>query len=630
MPTIDEALQFGWKQHQSGNVRGAEDIYRQVLAVAPRNENAWCFLGMACHDQGRYEEAGTAYREALRIKPNFPVALSNFGNTLKQQGRLDEAEASCREALKFKPDYSTAYNNLGVVLVAQGRLEEAAATFEKSLSFVPTDVVAQANLGAALVRQGRFDEGTEIAQRALKINPNYAEAHKNQAIVWLLLGNFERGWPEYEWRWRCPGSALPNVTGPRWDGSPLQGRTILLHWEQGLGDTIQFVRYARIFQCQGARVIVCCQKPLQQLLRWCDGIDELVPAGNPLPRYDVWSPLLSVPYALQTTVATIPSESGYIQPDSELVDKWRNRLADCQGLRVGIAWQGSPDFHADKQRSFALRFFEQVAQVPGVRLISLQKGLGTEQLADVRDRFEVLDFGDELDATGPFLDTAAVMQCLDLVISADTSIAHLSAAMDVPTWLPLCLSPDWRWLLDREDSPWYPAVRLFRQSALGQWDDVFQRIAAAIRTLPPRSTATVHSTRRKQMQTSQTISIEVAPGELIDKITILEIKSERMSDPEKLANVRTELATLVACRDCSLDSSPELAELSVELKQINESLWEIEDQIRDCERHQDFGAKFIELARSVYKSNDRRAAVKRKINTLLGSQLIEEKSYSEY
>jgi Flp pilus assembly protein TadD len=350
MPTVDEALQIGWKQHQAGNVRGAEDIYRQVLAVAPGNENAWCFLGMACHDQGRYDEAATAYREAIRLKPNFPVALSNFGNTLKQQGKLSEAEASCREALRYKPDYSTAYNNLGVVLVAQGRLEAAAATFEKSLSLMPNDAVAQANLGAALVRQGKFNEGTEISQRALRINPNYAEAHKNLAIVWLLLGDFQRGWPEYEWRWRCPGSAPPEVRGPRWEGEPVAGRRILLHWEQGLGDTVHFVRFARHLKRQGAQVIVCCQKPLKPLLSRCAGIDELVAAGEPLPPFDFWCPLLSVPGVLQLTAETIPGDVGYIEPDPELVQKWRRRLENYPGFRIGICWQGSthPGRAADK------------------------------------------------------------------------------------------------------------------------------------------------------------------------------------------------------------------------------------------------------------------------------------------
>ena len=295
MPTVEEALQLGWQKHQSGDLRNAEQIYRQVVQQVPRDENAWCFLGMACHDQGRYDEAVEAYDRALAIRANFPVALSNRGNTLKQLGRLDDAIASCQQALQYKPDYSTAYNNLGVAYVARGDLEEAKATFEKSLELMPDGVVAQANLAAALVRQGDFEGGTARSEAALKIDPKYAEAHKNLAIVWLLMGDFERGWPEYEWRWRCPGNSLPAINGPLWDGSSLAGRTILLAAEQGLGDTLQFVRYAKVLQQQGARVVVAAQKPLLPILRDCPGIDALVTLNGDYPAFDTWSPLVTLP-----------------------------------------------------------------------------------------------------------------------------------------------------------------------------------------------------------------------------------------------------------------------------------------------------------------------------------------------
>ncbi|MGE3777752.1 MAG: tetratricopeptide repeat protein [Pirellulaceae bacterium] len=481
MTTVAEALQIGWKRQQGGDVRGAELMYRQVLQVAPRDENAWCFLGMACHDQGRYEEAVDAYRQALRLRANFPVALSNLGNTLKQLGRLDESEASCREALRYQPDYSTAHNNLGVTLVAQGRLVEASHSFERALKLMPNDVVAHANLGAVQVRQGRLDEGTANARRALQINPAYADAHKNQAIVQLLLGDFQHGWAEYEWRWRCPGARLPNLVQPRWNGEPLAGRTLLLHWEQGLGDTIQFVRYARLLRNRyQARIVVCCQKPLRSLLRWCEGIDLLVGDDEPLPAYDSWTPLLSIPGILGTELATIPAECGYLRPDPALVARWQPRLAAIHGFRIGICWQGSSDFHADRQRSIPLRHFAELAQIPGVRLISLQRGLGQRQVDELRGRFEVVTFPDLDTEHGPFLDTAAIVPQLDLVVTADTSIGHLAGALRVPTGLALSVSPDWRWLLDREDSPWYPTARLFRQTRLDDWPGVFACIAREV------------------------------------------------------------------------------------------------------------------------------------------------------
>ena len=483
MPTVEEALQLGWKQHQAGDLRNAESIYRQVIAVVSSNANAWCFLGMACHDQSRFDEAVEAYHKALDIQPNFPIALSNLGNTLKQLGRLEEAEASCREALRLKPDYSTAFNNLGVALVAQGRLEEASETFEKALALMPNDAVTHSNLSAALVRQGKYTEAEANSKQALSLNPNYAEAHKNQGIVWLLLGDFERGWPEYEWRWQCPGSKMPSFSVPMWDGDPLDGKTILLHHEQGLGDTIQFVRYASILKQHGAgRVVVKTQKPLMKLLAACDAIDELVAEESSLPRFDLHVPMLSVPGILKTTFETIPGDVPYIHPNTDLVAKWKERLSKYDGFKIGITWQGSPDFHADAQRSVPLRHFAGLAAVPGVRLFSLQKGAGVEQLDALNGEFEVVRFGDELDReSGPFMDTAAIMRNLDLVITSDTSVPHLAGALGVPTWLALPISPDWRWFLDREDSPWYPTMRLFRQQKLGDWEDVFSRITKELR-----------------------------------------------------------------------------------------------------------------------------------------------------
>jgi FkbM family methyltransferase len=482
MPTVEEALEIAWKQHQAGDLRGAEKVYRQVLQVTPANANAWCFLGMACHDQRRFDDAVEAYRQALQIQPNFPVALSNLGNTLKQKGKPNEAEDSCREAIRLKPDYSTAHNNLGVALVAQGRLREAGDVFEKALALMPNDAVAHANLSAALVRQGKYDEAEASSQQALALNPNYAEAHKNQGIVWLLLGDFERGWPEYEWRWQCAESKMPSYKQPLWDGSPLNGKTILLHHEQGLGDSIQFVRYATALKERGARVIVKVQKPLMKLMAGFPNTDVLVCDDADLPDFDLHVPMLSVPGILKTTLETIPADVPYLAADSSLLDKWKHRLAAYGGFQVGIAWQGSPDFHADAQRSVPLRHFAVLAKVEGVRLFSLQKGYGSEQIEALDGAFEVIDFGDELDGdAGPFMDTAAIMKSLDLIITSDTSVPHLAGALGVPTWTALSVSPDWRWFLEREDCPWYPTMRLYRQTTLDDWEDVFARIAKDLR-----------------------------------------------------------------------------------------------------------------------------------------------------
>jgi hypothetical protein len=319
-------------------------------------------------------------------------------------------------------------------------------------------------------------------RRAIRLAPNYAEAHKNLAHSLLRGGQFAEGWREYEWRWQCREFPRLPYTQPAWDGSPLEGRTLLLCAEQGLGDTIQFVRYAPLLKRRGGRTVVAAQKPLLPLLAGCPGIDALADRDAAPPPYDVFAPLLSLPRLLGTTPADVPAEVPYLQARPDLVERWREELRPLDGFRVGIAWRGSPGYRMDRLRSFPLSHFEPLARLPGVRLVSLQKGPGVEQLRELDGRFPVVDLAGRLDeASGPFMDTAAVMRNLDLVVSCDTAVAHLAGALGVPVWLALSCAPEWRWLVGREDSPWYPTMRLFRQESAGAWEDVFRRMAAALR-----------------------------------------------------------------------------------------------------------------------------------------------------
>jgi tetratricopeptide (TPR) repeat protein len=501
----------------------------------------------------------------------------------------------------LQPDRSETYQTLGFILAEQGDREAALAAYEQAIS----------------------------------LKPDNAEAHKNRSLIWLLQGKLAEGWAEYEWRWKCPELPERPFKQPLWDGSPLEGRTILLHAEQGLGDTIQFIRYAPLVRDRGGKVVVVCQRPLVGLLASCSGIERITAQGDPLPAFDVHAPLASLPRIFGTTLAAVPANVPYLSADARLVERWRQELAPQRGFKIGIAWQGSPKYRSDAQRSIPLEQFEPLARVPGVQLYSLQKGAGAEQLGRVAARFAVVDLGGRLDeTTGPFLDTAAAIKNLDLVISSDTSIPHLAGALGAPVWLALPCAPDWRWLLDRDDSPWYPSMRLFRQPARGDWQSVFRRMAAELEQIVSagagRSPAAAHAAPAQPKPLAESITIEASPGELLDKLTILEIKSERISDSAKRANVHIELATLAAARDRAIPASTELAALCGQLKSVNEALWEIEDRIRLCERQKDFGAQFVELARSVYRQNDRRAALKRQINELLGSRLIEEKDYAQY
>jgi Flp pilus assembly protein TadD len=589
--------------------------YRQAVALKPDDPGHHNNLGLILARHDRLDEAAESYEQALRLTPDDPEVHNNLGIVLGKLNRLDEAAARFWQALGLKPDHAEAHNNLGSVLEKQDKLEQATACYHQALGLKPGYPEAHNNLGIVLWKQGRLEEAVASYGQALHFQPDYPEANWNRSLAWLTMGRLEQGWPGYEWRFKCKEfGSLPPFQAPLWDGSLLDGRTILIHAEQGLGDTLQFIRYVPLVHQRGGRVILMCQPPLVRLLARSPGIERLLAHGDPVPESDVHVSLLSLPGLFGTTLESVPADVPYIEAEPALVEAWRQRLA-APGFKVGIAWQGNPKFRQDRNRSIPLAQFAPLAQVPGVRLLSLQKG--REQLPALRGLFPVTDLGGELDeATGPFLDTAAVMKNLDLVVTSDTSIAHLAGALGVPVWVALQDVPDWRWLMDREDSPWYPTMRLFRQTKLGQWADVFDRIAEALRRQMAAPTVL------------RPITVEIAPGELIDKITILEIKSERIIDANQLHHVGTELALLVAARECTVPGSAELTRLETELNEVNEALWQIEDEIRLCERCEEFGPQFVALARSVYHTNDRRAALKRQINELLRSDLMEEKSYA--
>jgi hypothetical protein len=373
-----------------------------------------------------------------------------------------------------------AHNNLANAFHLQDDLAQAASHYQEALRLRPDYPEAHSNLALVLVGQAKLDAAEEHYRRALELKPDLAGVHWNRSLLWLLRGDFERGWPEYEWRRR----AIPEFTTrpfpqPLWDGSAFVGRTLLLIAEQGLGDALHFVRYIPWVKERGGTVIVECLPELLRILAGVQGIDRLVSRGSPLPPFDVQMPLMSLPRVFETSLPNIPASVPYLRTDLKLVAHWRRRVAPST-YSVGMAWQGSPTYRYDRQRSIPLACFASLAQVQGVRLFSLQKGPGREQLLALHysgSRF-VFDLDENLDETaGPFIDTAAVMTHLDLIISSDTAIPHLAGALGIPVWVPLPYVPNWRWLLEREDSPWYPTMRLFRQSRPGRWEDVFERMA---------------------------------------------------------------------------------------------------------------------------------------------------------
>jgi tetratricopeptide (TPR) repeat protein len=473
---------------QEGNLITAEDYFNRVIGLYPNELAIYHQLFQVLRSQNRAGAAADCCRRALAVAPQAAEFRNCLGIALKDQERWSDAIVSFEEAIASRPDYADAHYNLANTLSLAGQVDRAEHAYHRAMELAPADFEPPNNLGTLLRRQGRFDEALSAYDLAIECQADAAEPRRNRASLRLLLGDYAGGWPEYEWRWRMPGTSAPKHSEPRWQGEPLVGKTLLLCAEQGFGDTIQFVRYARPLHDRGARVVVECARPLHELLKTAPGIDALCEPGIEHEACDYFIPLLSVPAVLGTTLETIPTAVPYLFAQPERVARWRHELSGS-GLKIGIAWQGSRGFKDDANRSAPLKAFEPLVQT-GARLYSLQKGFGSEQLQAVGDAWGIVDLGKTLDeGTGAFVDTAAVMQCLDLVVTTDTAIAHVAGAIGARTWVALQHVPNWRWLLDRDDSPWYPTMRLFRQTTLGDWNGVFERIAAAAASLvkPRRS-----------------------------------------------------------------------------------------------------------------------------------------------
>jgi len=459
--------------------------YHAVLRLKPDSAEALVNLTSLHADKNQLDEAVACARKAIELRPRFAEAHLNLGTVLIRQEKFAEAAEALRIAAQLKPELAEIHNNLGILAAEEEDYDRAIGYYRHTLDMQPTNADAIYNLGIALFKQGHARQAIDYFNRAIALRPDYAEAHHNRAAAWLLLGDFQHGWPEYEWRFRSRYYGAFRPSWPIWNGTDsLAGRTIVLCTEQGLGDTLQFIRFAEVLKRQGARVLVECRKLLHALLRDTPGVDGWITPGDTRQKADCCIALMSIPDRLGLRLDTIPTPIPYITPRGDLVETWRARLAEWPELKVGIAWQGNPKCPGDRRRSIALHAYAPLAQVPGVRLISLQKGLGSEQLAELADTWPLVDFGAALDATeDAFLDTAAIVKQLDLVITSDTAMAHLAGALGVPVWLALSDVPDWRWLLDREDSPWYPSMRLFRQPEPRDWASVFQRIAGELTTL---------------------------------------------------------------------------------------------------------------------------------------------------
>jgi tetratricopeptide (TPR) repeat protein len=474
---------------QSGRLRDAELLYRQVIELDPGHTEAMQNLGAIAYQTGHTDAAMELFRDALRLNPRSPEARSNLGLALMQLGDVAGALESFERAVHLRPAYPEAWYNRGNALRQLGRHEESLASYDKALALRPTYVDALVNRGRALVSLGRLAEAVEADDHALRLRPDHPSAMLNKAITLLSLGDYAQGFSLYEVRWREAQmvGAQRHFAAPMWDGrDPLDGRALLLHAEQGLGDTIQFCRYATPLAERGARVILEVQPPLVSLLETLAGVSCVRSRGDALPEFDYHCPMLSLPLACGTTLPTIPAGTSYLRADSSHVAAWEQRLGPRRhaqgGLRIGLIATGNPQYAKDRNRSIP---FVQLSPLlsPEREFVCLQKELRQEDLDFVHAHGDCMrSFAGELT---DFATTAALTACMDLVITVDTSGAHLAGALGKPLWLMLPFAADWRWLQERTDSPWYPSARLFRQPRPGDWDSVIAAIGSALRSSAP-------------------------------------------------------------------------------------------------------------------------------------------------
>jgi tetratricopeptide (TPR) repeat protein len=615
-PEFPDALCMGgYILQQSGKREAALQFYRRALTLKVDLPDGWSNVGKLLFELDRFSEALDAFDAALALRPRDADLWNSRSGALRKLGLLDESDAAARTALELRPKFAEAALNLGTALLKRDRMEEALEAYQRASATQANYADALNGQGLALRALGRLEEARTAFVAAERLGSR--EAISGKGCLDLTLGDFEPGWDGYEARW-VAGKSLAEALGvryPKWRGPGRKGERVLVMNDHALGDTIQFCRYLPMMAAAGAQPTFLCPPRLFGLLSPLPGVRLLAepPQGE---TFDAQIALSSLPRAFATRLESVPALVPYLTAQPERVRKWAARIGS-DGFKIGVVWQGNPNPEADMARSAPLAAFAPLAATPGVRLIALQVGFGVEQLASLPAGMRVETLGSDFDA-GPdaFLDTAAAMSQLDLIVTCDTSIAHLAGALARPAWVALKKDAEWRWLRDRDDSPWYPSLRLFRQRQSGEWSDVFATMAGELARLAPASSG------------SRMIAIPGAIGELIDKITILEIKARKIEDGEKARNVGRELALLQANqREARLDET-RLAPLKAELVAVNEKLWDVEDDIRLCEKAGDFGARFVALARAVYVTNDRRAVIKREINTLFNSAIVEEKHYA--
>ena len=466
--------------HADGRYAEAVASFDRALAIRSRDAVALNNRGVALNALGRHADALKSYGRALKLQPDYVSALYNRARSFDELQRHDEALAAYDKVLALEPHHAVAHNNRGVALDTLGRSEEALESFAKALALRPDYAEALSNRGTALIDLDRLDEAMVSYDAALALDPRSVEFRWNKSLLQLRRGSLAAGWEGHELRRQRDSWEPRSFPGPEWDGTVLPRRQVLLYSEQALGDTIQFARFARAVAAAGNDVILEVQRPLASLMQSLPGVTVVANGAAPLPAFDCHLPLMSVPHTM--SLSGVSAAEPYLAAEPKRTEYWRRRLTD-EVLRVGIAWRGNPKAPGPS-RAIPLEAFLPLSRIPGVRLISLQKDNGDGDLRRLRNAMTVETLGPDFDAgADAFLDTAAVMTSLDLVISSDTSIAHLAGALGRPVWIAMRHVTDWRWMVQGETTPWYSTARVFKQSARGDWAGVFARIAGDLARL---------------------------------------------------------------------------------------------------------------------------------------------------
>ena len=483
--TFEQAMGLAIQHHQNHRLTEAENIYRQILAARPGFANARHLLGMIFYARDDLETAEQLVISALVLEPGLVDAFSNLGIILKKQGRIRDAITSYRRALSLRPDFVEGWCNLGNAYHLEKCIPEAIAAYKEAQRIRPEHRQTYISLGILYRDEGYPDEGLAAFDRAVAMQPDDLGVRFDRALALLVSGDLKRGFEEYELRWDQDHLKphRKDFPQPLWQGQNPAGMTLLVHGEQGFGDTLQFVRYIPLLAERGAKVLLAVQPQLDRVMKTLDGVSYLHPSGQVVPPFHMHTPLISLPRIFGTTLATIPRNVPYLKAEPELLARWGARLGPRDGrVRVGIAWAGVPTFKADGRRSPRLEPLLPLLEVPGVIFYSLQMGHGRKDLEGRRMPENFIDLGDEIT---DFADTAAIMSHVDVFISSCTGPAHLAGALGIPMWVMLYSAADWRWLYTREDSPWYPSARLFRQNphGIGGWQPVVERVRAALTRL---------------------------------------------------------------------------------------------------------------------------------------------------